>query len=190
MAIRKLVAIGAFASIVSSGCARLVTVNRDEAAFRNDLAWRLQGSPKPPGEPAVTVVPIGAPPWRNEPEIQAALRSNPDRYGVPVDLYAVDNLLLAHRSEMDSQASARHSTAAGSVVMGLVFGGLGMLEIAIESSNPNEANHTHIGDGVFWGTLTLGLSAGFVVAGIIIAATGSDPRPLQRYYRETYVDPR
>ena len=182
------VAVVAALCLPAGGCARLVTVPPAEVGRLNAPAWTIGQAPAP-------VTPIGVPevPFRARPEVQQALHSAPDEYGIPSGLYAVDPLLLAHRRELASEASARHSVAAGTIVFGLICGGIAAGAIAIGASQVNSSNmqtQNSASQAVFWGALTGLLGFGELVAGTVMALSGSDPRPLQSYYRETYTDSR
>jgi hypothetical protein len=136
------------------------------------------------------VIPL---PFRDRPEIQEAMRSPADSLRVPTGLYALDPLLTAHRREMDSQASARHAVGAGSIVFGVISGGIAAWAISVGNANVNSSN-SQTSDAasraLVYGWILAVLSAGEIIAGVATAASGSDPTPLQSYYRETYAAPR
>jgi hypothetical protein len=223
-----------------TSCARLVTLDPQTVARRNDAAWTIYARPAPPPPAsappsppaptsaaltpaaATTEAPASAPsaaandapandapaaappplaaadapvaplPFRDRPEVREALLSPPDALGIPAALYAVDPLLLDHRREMDSQAHARHTAGAATIVGGVLFAGLAGLGIALgakdlHNSNPDIANNAT--QTLFWGSFLGALSLSEIVAGIVMTAKSSDPRPLQSYYRETYGAP-
>ncbi|HEY4186845.1 MAG TPA: hypothetical protein VGP07_17350 [Polyangia bacterium] len=145
--------------------------------------------------PSATVPLVAAPveplPFRQRPLIAQALQSAPDDLGVPVQLYTVDPLLAAHRREMESQASARHAVAGGSIVLGLVLGAVAVWAISVGESHQNDPNpdsRSSASQAVVYGGLSGLLGVGEIIAGIAVAASSSDATPLQTYYRETYVD--
>lgn len=152
----------------------------------------------PPAATAVIAAPTASPPveplpFRKRPAVLKALQSPADGLGVPEDLYAVDPLLAAHRREMESQASARHSVAGGTIVLGLLCGAIAYWAISVGASHqndPNESSRNSAGQAIFWGVLTGALGLGEIIGGIAVAASSSDPTPLQTYYRETYLAPR
>jgi hypothetical protein len=206
---RVIAAWGGVAALLQLGCARLVVLSPQEVAARNDAAWTVRARPSAaaspadaPAEaptrasfgeapPAATVVapPIVAPlPFGRRPEVDRARASRPDSFGVPADLYAVDPLLAAHRKEMESQASSRHAVGGGTIVFGLVCAGIGVWATSVGTSNQGSSDQQS--QATISGVTLIGLSIGAIIGGTILALTSSDPTPLQRYYRETYAQPR
>jgi hypothetical protein len=182
----------AMATLLASGCARLVTLDPAIVSKRNDETWSVRSEPKgAPVDAAVVPAVVQPLPFARRREVTEALRSAPDALGVPARLYAVDPLLSAHRREMESQASARHQVGAGLLVSGLIFTGLSAWAIAWGSSHANDPKTQNdsaqlVADGVILGALSLGE----IIGGIALAASGSDAGPLRHYYRETYETPR
>jgi hypothetical protein len=190
------VAVAAALCLPAGGCARLVTVPPAEVARLDAPAWTFRQAPAPAAEEPPAVTPIGGPPqvpFRARPEVEQALHSALDEYGIPSGLYAVDPLLVAHRRELTSEASSRHAVAAGTIVFGLICSGLAAAAIAYaaprgnssDTQTQNSASQLAVSGAIF-GLLGFGE----LVAGTVMAFSGSDPRPLQSYYRETYTDSR
>lgn len=183
------VALTAALFLLTGGCARIVTVPPAEVGQLDDPAWTVRQTP-------TGVTPIGGAPavsFQARPEVQQAIHSAPDEYGIPSGLYAVDPLLAAHRRELQSEAHARHAAAAGTIVFGLICGGLAAGAIAIgerQINSPDMQTQSSAAQAVLWGGLAGALALGEVIAGTIMAFSGESPRPLQSYYRETYTDPR
>jgi hypothetical protein len=181
---RSVGAVCVVALLADAGCSRLVTRDPATVARLDDSAWRIQTTPAAP------VTPL---PFRARPEVAEALRSPPDDLGVPVELYAVDPLLGDHRREMASQARARHSAATGIIVFGVVFGALsatGLVLGAHDLHSSDSTTHDQAAQTIFWSSVLGAFSLGEIVAGVVLAATRSDPRALQSYFRETYSEPR
>jgi hypothetical protein len=183
---RTLAAAGVAALLLDAGCARLVTRDPETIAKLDDGAWRIQTLP-------ASDAPVTPLPFRARPEVVEALGSPPDDLGVPKALYAVDPLLADHRREMASQAHARHAAGAGTIVFGAVFAGLAAAGLAIgahnaDSSDPDTRSSAR--QTIIWSSILAPLALGEVVGGIVLAASRSDPRPLQSYFRETYSAPR
>ncbi|MDB4982245.1 MAG: hypothetical protein JWM82_2997 [Myxococcales bacterium] len=187
--------VGAVATLLASGCARLVTLDPVTVSKRNDETWTVRSEPKV----AAPVDAAGAPPvpqvvqplpFARRPEVTEALRSPPDDQGIPSSLYAVDPLLSAHRRERESQTRARHQVGAGIIVSGLFTGGLSAWALASGASygdDPRTQSYAGqlIADGVILGVLSLSE----LIGGIVLAASSSDAGPLHHYYRETYAAP-
>ncbi len=206
-------AVACMAAMVLGGCARHVTLDRETIAQRNGATWAIRQAPSPQALPVQPVSasgpdtaavegatasrPIaseasggGAVPFRNRPDVAAALRSPPDSFGIPVELYKVDPLLTAHRREIESQASARHWAGAGTIALGLVALGASAFALAMAAKYSDSANSGQrdaaaqtAGSGVACGLLGIGT----LVGGIVMAAGSSNRAPLQTYYRETYA---
>jgi hypothetical protein len=138
--------------------------------------------------------PVAAPlPFRLRPAVQQALHSPLDALGIPTSLYAVDPLLSAHRREMASQASARQAVGTGSIVFGVLTAGFSAWAISFGLSNVNSSNSrvsNSASQVLVYGSALAALSIGEIIGGIAVAASDSDPGSLQRYFRETYADPR
>lgn len=184
--VRERAAVLAVIAVLSStGCARLVTVDRESVARRADPTWTIRKDPVShtttegaSPSPTATLVPFQA-----RPEVAQALRSRPDGYGIPVDLYKVDPLLAAHRHEMASEASARYAAGTGMIVLGVLAGALAGFDLWYASSHTDNARASQL---YFWGGASGVLALGCLLGGIAAAARGSDSHPLQNYYSETY----
>src|SRR6185436_3642345 len=97
----------------------------------DDDAWRIEH------QPAAPVTPL---PFRARREVERALRSPPDSFGVPSELYKLDPLLTAYRREMDAQARARRSVGIGHLIGGAIFGGLSAWAILAGRENVNSTD--------------------------------------------------
>jgi hypothetical protein len=182
--------------LTAEGCARIVTISPTDVGHFDDTAWKVRQAPGTDSEVPKVVSPIvGAAEvsFRARPEVQQALQTPPDEFGIPSGLYAVDPLLRAHRGEFESETSARHSVAAGTIVFGLVCAGIAAVVIGLDAPKVNSTDmqtQSSASQAVFWGALTGVLSLGEIAAGTVMAFSGSDPRSLQGYYRESYTDSR
>jgi hypothetical protein len=182
-------------AVAQLGCARHVTLDPESVASRNVSDWTIRAVPSATivagdGTAAAASVPITPLPFRQRPEVAAALATPPDAFGVPEGLYAADPLLSDHRKEMASQASARRSVGVGLTIFGLVFGGLAVWgfsegQARLDSSNDQirQSGNQLVASAVIVGALSLGE----IVAGTVLMLSSSDPAALQRYYRETYA---
>jgi hypothetical protein len=187
--------VGAVATLLASGCARLVTLDPAIVSQRNDETWTVRSEPKVPVPVEAAAAPAAAQvvaplPFSRRPEVVEALRSAPDDQGIPSGLYALDPLLSAHRREMEAQAKARHQVGAGIIVSGLFTAGLSAWALASGLSygdDPRTQNYSSqlIADGVILGVLSLSE----VIGGIVLAASSADAGPLHHYHRETYPTP-
>lgn len=131
--------------------------------------------------------------FREQPNVELALRSPRDSFGVPTALYEIDPLLAAHRKELQSQTSARRSVASGTIVAGVLFGAVSAWALSVglsRSNSPDSGVRDSADRAIFWGGFAGLLSLGQIVGGVALAATSSNPTWLERYYRETYSDPR
>ena len=137
---------------------------------------------------ALPVTPL---PFRHRPEVVAALSSPPDSLGIPAALYTVDPLLTDFRRDMAAQTSARRLVGTGSVVLGALSVAAGTLAFSVGSKRLDSTDDdvkSSASNLIVWGAIGQALGLGFLVAGVANLASSSDAGPLQRYYRETYVD--
>lgn len=173
------------AALSSTGCARLVTVDRETIARRADPTWKIRKNPEAGAttEQASLSLPPTLVPFHARPEVAQALRSRPDGYGIPTDLYLVDPLLAAHKREMSSEASARHLAGTGVIVLGILAGALAGFNFWYASSHSDNPKASQL---YLWSGVSGVLALGCLVSGIAVAARGSDSHLLENYYRETY----
>jgi hypothetical protein len=203
-------------TMLSGGCARLVTSDRETVNRRNDSSWTIRkrpGSSSPIAAPpmvdssnervspaaagvvsvataSVQPAPVGGPRLRDRPSVVAALGSPPDKFGIPADLYGIDPLLVAHRREMESQASARHSAGGGLLVSGLLSVAVSAWALSTASrysDSSNQSQRDAAGQAGFSGALCGILGLGSMIAGITLLGGSSNSAPIRTYYQETYV---
>ncbi len=187
--------------VLGSGCARLVV--KDPAAIEraSDRAWTVDATPPTaaappsaatPSAPAVGAAPVTPLlPFAKRPEVRQALQTPVDGHQVPSGLYALDPLLAAHRAELESRQRARRSAGGGTILLGLVLGGVAAWAISAGASrkdSPDPGVRSSATQALFWGSLGAALGAGQLVAGAAMFLSSPDPRPLRSYYRETYAD--
>ena len=140
-------------------------------------------SPLPPVEPVV--------PFRERPEVVLALRSPPDAFGVPTELYALDPLLGAHRRELVARTESSRATANTLVhprgrPRGRVGGELvGGLYSAARATDPDQASARRF---LFfsWATILDVSAVIYAGAGLSLRSEAADPSALRRHFHETY----
>jgi hypothetical protein len=194
--LRATALVAILAMVMPSACARLVTAEPETVARRNS-AWLLRSTPAPASAPPAETAAPTAPspvtplPFRHRPEVVAALSSPPDSLGIPEALYTVDPLLADFRRDMAAQTSARRLVGTGTVVLGALSAAFGALALSVGSKRLDSRDDSVKSSGnslIFDGAVLGALGLGYLVAGVANLASSSDAAPLQRYYRETYVD--
>jgi hypothetical protein len=199
---------GAAALVLTTSCARLVTIDPDDVAGRN-RRWHVRRMPGPPttaaeeapSTPAETPAtsasetapppPVQPLPFARRPEVERARRSQPDRFGVPADLYAVDPLLATYRADMDIRRNARVNGSIPGIASGVVLLGLSAWWFLVYPSwnVPDQDEGDRDVVAVAWGTTTAVFGVISIVSALHMALSRPDPTPLQSYYRETYLQP-
>jgi hypothetical protein len=199
---------GAAALVLTTSCARLVTIDPGDVAGRN-RGWHVRRTPGPPttatedapSTPAETPAPSAsepAPPppiqplpFARRPDVERARRSQPDRFGVPVDLYAVDPLLATYRADMDIRRKARVIGSTPGIASGAFLLGLSAWWFLVYSTwdVPDEDKGERDATVMMHGSMTAVFGLISLVSALHMASSSPDPTPLQSYYRETYLQP-
>jgi hypothetical protein len=155
--------------------------------------------------PVLATPPAPAPPpppafQARAPEIQLALRTPPDLYGVPSGLYQLDTQLIAYRDGVEAAARARRASGRTVMILGGVGLGIAALLFWRASTNADAADAARArGDIVIndpsdmqyaLGAVEGVIALGCVGYGAALTSTRPDPAPLVQYSRETYGVPR
>lgn len=121
-------------------------------------------------------------------DIAAALSSSPDRYGIPKDMYFLDDSLLILKTQFESGRNIKTNIGISGTQSGLMLVGAGLLLVLIEISDPTDTWY-------YGGIPVAPLGAVFAVIGagsILIeerdqaSATSEKPEQLLEYFDRHY----
>jgi hypothetical protein len=173
-------------ALASQTACRIYTLPPESAARLNDDHWTIAhvGSTPAPSTP-----PDGAGPpivrLRERPEIVAAARTPRDKLGIPMGLYELDPLLMAHRRELEVRTRNAHASARTYFIVAGVSAAISATFFATAPLVARHAQSPALAKGLFitWGAIFAVPAIGSV--GVALSQQ-ADASALERYYRETY----